>query len=46
MFQQAKQKHGDGSLKEKLEVWFVMVSMVLMVVVGIIGVFSSITLGA
>lgn len=46
MFMQAKQKHGDGSAKERAEVLFVMISMISMAVVGITGAISSVALGA
>ena len=46
MFQQAVQLHGNKTLGEKAEVWFVMLSMIAMVIVGLIGVYSSIVLGA
>jgi amino acid permease len=46
MFREAVQKHGKGTMAEKVEVGFVMTSMVTMVLVGLIGVASSIALGA
>jgi len=46
MFQQAVSSHGKKSVGERVEVWLVMLSMISMVVVGVIGVGSSIVLGA
>jgi amino acid permease len=46
MFRAAVQKHGKGTLPEKMEVTFVMSSMVVMVLVGLVGVAASIALGA
>lgn len=46
MFRDAVRKHGDGSKGQKLEVGFVMISMIAMVMVGLIGVYASLTLGA
>lgn len=46
MFRAAVQKHGKRTTSETAEVGFVMTSMVTMVLVGVIGVATSIALGA
>ena len=46
MFREAVQKHGKGTVGERIEVWLVMISMITMVLVGLIGVAASIALGA
>ena len=46
MFHAAVRHHGQKTVGEKIEVWFVMASMFAMVFVGIVGVYCSITLGA
>jgi len=38
--------HGKGTMFENIEVWLVMISMISMVVLGIVGVYSTIALGA
>lgn len=46
MFRAAIRKHGNKSTAETMEVWFVMMSMITMVVVGLIGVYFSVAMGA
>jgi hypothetical protein len=46
MFREAIRQHGKGHVGERMEVWFVMISMISMVVIGLIGVWSSIAMGA
>ena len=46
MFRAAIREHGNKSTAETLEVWFAMTSMVTMVVVGLIGVYFSVAMGA
>ena len=46
MFREAIRHHGNKTVAEKVEVGFVMGSMIAMVFVGIVGVYCSIALGA